>query len=85
MHTRSIRAVDMAKGAGVNAKVFRAALRREGLTWHSHNEPWTVLEGSAEHADMRRVLAGITARGMNNGRGPDGKIGGYGPRAADCT
>jgi hypothetical protein len=64
MHARSIRAVDMAKSAGVNAKVFRAALRREGLAWHSHNNPWTVLEGSDEHTDMRRVLASITRRTM---------------------
>lgn len=62
MHARSIRAVDMAKSVGVNAKVFRAALRRENLSWHSHNEPWTVLEGSGEHADMRRVLVSITPR-----------------------
>ena len=59
MHARSIRAVDMAKAAGVDPKTFRAALRREGLRWHAHNEPWTVLEGSTEHADLRRVLAGI--------------------------
>lgn len=50
-------AVEMAQSRGIDPKRFRAALRRAGLTWHSHNGRWEVSIGSPEHADMVRVLA----------------------------
>ena len=49
-------AVEMARPRGIDPKRFRAALRGAGLQWHSHNGRWEVRIGSAEHADMMRVL-----------------------------
>lgn len=49
-------AVEMARSRGIDPKRFRAALRGAGLQWHSHNGRWEVRIGSAEHADMTRVL-----------------------------
>lgn len=51
-----ISAIEMAKAAGIDPKRFRAALRGAGPQWHSHNGRWEVRIGSAEHADMARVL-----------------------------
>jgi hypothetical protein len=59
---RMITAEEMAKEAGVNPKVFRAALRKEKFRWHIHNAPWCVREGSSEHRDMLRVLNGLNKR-----------------------
>jgi len=50
-------AAEMASLRGIDPKRFRAALRRAGLPWHSHNGRWEVSVGSAEHQDLVRVLA----------------------------
>ena len=50
-------AADMARLRGIDPKRFRAALRRAGLQWHSHNGRWEVRVGSPEHCDLVRVLA----------------------------
>jgi uncharacterized protein YecT (DUF1311 family) len=42
------------------AKRFRAALRKENFAWHKHNDRWTVVIGSFEHAAMERVLREIS-------------------------
>jgi len=54
------RAVDMAKQACIDPKKFRAALRKEKFAWHKHNDRWTVVIGSLEHAAMERVLREIS-------------------------
>ena len=56
-----VTAAEMARLKSVDPKVFRAALRRENLAWHSHNGSWTFIAGSPEHADLVRVLASISA------------------------
>jgi 3-hydroxyisobutyrate dehydrogenase-like beta-hydroxyacid dehydrogenase len=55
------RAVDMAKQVGIDPKRFRAALRKENFAWHKHNDRWTVVIGSFEHAAMERVLREISS------------------------
>ena len=52
-----VRAVDIARGAKVDPKRLRHALRQEGLPWHAHGAFWTVRRDSSEHRDMLRVLA----------------------------
>lgn len=52
-------AVQMAREAGVAPKLFREALRKADLKWHSHNARWEVWAGSAEHRDMQTVLERI--------------------------
>lgn len=52
-------AVAMAKGADVNPKTFRAALRAERFAWHVHGSRWQVTKGSLEHQDMMRVLKSL--------------------------
>jgi hypothetical protein len=49
-------AVAMAKGVGVDPKVFRQALREEKFPWHSHNERWKVEVGSEQQEAMEHVL-----------------------------
>ena len=39
----------------LNAKSFRAALRREAFAWHRHGERWLVSPGSAEQRAMIAV------------------------------
>jgi hypothetical protein len=51
----------MAKQVGIDPKRFRAALRKENFEWHKHNDPWTVVIGSIEHAAMERVLREISS------------------------
>jgi len=51
-----ITATEMAIKADIDPKRFRQALRNEQLPWHVHNARWTVLRGSKEHSDMKRVL-----------------------------
>ena len=58
-------AVDMALARDIDPKRFRAALRRAGLPWHSHNGRWEVDVGSSEHADMLRVLATLSGIGAS--------------------
>lgn len=60
-----ITAADMARTKRVDPKRFRAALRIANLSWHRHDQPWTVERGSAEHLQMQAVLAQLT-----NGRAP---------------
>jgi phage antirepressor YoqD-like protein len=55
------RAVDMAKQVGIDPKRLRAALRKENFVWHKHNDRWTVVIGSFEHAAMERVLREISS------------------------
>lgn len=54
-------AVEMARAAGIDPKRFRSALRRACLRWHAHNGSWEVQIGSAQHADMQRVLDTLTS------------------------
>jgi hypothetical protein len=61
-------AVEMANRAGVDAKAFRYALRKEKFPWHSHNDRWTVENGSERHAAMERVLRRLQGlRGVGDG------------------
>jgi len=55
-------AIAMAKAAGIDPKAFRSALRTACLSWHMHGARWLVTKGSAEHEDMKRVLAAISPR-----------------------
>ena len=63
-------AADMARLRGIDPKRFRAALRRVGLPWHSHDGRWEVRVGSPEHCDLVRVLATLEATfiGLSVGR-----------------
>lgn len=49
-------AVAMAESADIDPKHFRSELRKRAFSWHAHNERWTVIIGSPEHAEMQRVL-----------------------------
>ena len=51
----------MARAAGIDPKRFRSALRKACLRWHAHNGAWEVQNGSAQHADMQRVLDTLTS------------------------
>jgi hypothetical protein len=55
-------AVEMAKSAGINSKVFRQALREKKFPWHVHNDYWTVEVGSGRHSAMERVLKDVTRK-----------------------
>jgi hypothetical protein len=61
-----VTAVEMAEEAGVNPKVFRAALRKEYFRWHLRDARWTVEKDSLEHEDMRRVLQSLIDRSMRS-------------------
>lgn len=39
----------------LNAKSYRAALRRAAFTWHQPNQSWTVSPGSSEQSDMLQI------------------------------
>jgi hypothetical protein len=54
-------AVEMARAAGIDPKRFRSALRKACLRWHAHTGSWEVQVGSAQHADMQRVLDTLTS------------------------
>jgi hypothetical protein len=59
-----VTAVEMAKEADISSKSFRAALRKEGFSWHDHPyKRWAVAFNSPEHEDMRRVLVKLTVYG----------------------
>jgi hypothetical protein len=62
MYAIMITAVEMAKEAGVNPKVFQAALRRQHFRRHFRDSHWTVEKDSLEHEDMRRVLQSLIDR-----------------------
>lgn len=53
-------AADMARAAGVDPKIYRAALRRADLYWHAEGAAWTVLIGSDRHKEMEAVLGRLT-------------------------
>lgn len=40
---------------GLDAKSYRARLRREALAWHAPGERWIVSPGSPEQHDMLRL------------------------------
>lgn len=52
-----ITAVEMAKNAGVSAKLFRRALRAENFGWHHYYARWTVARDGREFQQMRMVLS----------------------------
>jgi hypothetical protein len=54
-------AAEMARAHGIDPKRFRAALRRAGFGWHSHNERWEVCISSPEHRNMQHILATLAA------------------------
>jgi hypothetical protein len=56
MGAATVRAIEMAKQAGIDPKVFRSALRKAGLCWHGHYDRWEVPQGSVEHVKMQEVL-----------------------------
>lgn len=58
-------AAEMARLRGIDPRRFRAALRRAGLQWHSHNGRWEVRVGSPEHQDLVRVLATLGVASTN--------------------
>jgi hypothetical protein len=55
-------AVEMAKRAGIDAKIFRQALREKKFPWHVHNDYWTVEVGSRRHSAMEGVLQDVIRR-----------------------
>ena len=65
MSDQLITAVEMANANGIDPKRFRAALRAEGLGWHSHNGRWEVMRGSSQHADMENVMARLCGEPSN--------------------
>jgi hypothetical protein len=58
----TITAEEMARDAGIDAKLFRSELRKADFSWHQHNERWEVLRGSPEHQAMKAVLGEILRR-----------------------
>jgi hypothetical protein len=63
MSERLITAVEMARQASEDHRMFRRHLRRAKFTWHELGERWTVREGSPQHKAMQSVLDGM--RGPN--------------------
>ena len=59
---RWVTAIELAKAAGVNPKVFRSALRKAGPGWHQRYERWRVPDGSREHQEMVDVLSCLMIR-----------------------
>lgn len=55
-------AVEMAKRARIDPKIFRQALREEKFPWHVHNDYWKVEVGSERHSAMERVLKDVTRK-----------------------
>jgi hypothetical protein len=66
MTAAMVTAVEMAKEAGVNPKVFQAALRKQHFRWHLRDARWTVEKDSLEHEEMRRVLQSLIDRRMRS-------------------
>ncbi len=58
-----INAADLARERGIDPKRFRAKLRQSGLSWHDHNDRWTVEHGSDRHHAIMAVLEGLTKGG----------------------
>jgi hypothetical protein len=55
-----ITAIEMARKAGIDPKLFREVLRDENFDWHKRHDRWTVEIGSGEHRAMQRVLSMIS-------------------------
>jgi hypothetical protein len=55
-----ITAIEIARKAGIDPKLFLAVLRDENFDWHGRNDRWTVKVGSEEHRAMQRVLSKIS-------------------------
>ena len=53
--SRLTTAETIAEAFGLNAKSYRAALRRESFEWHEYRTAWLVSPGSSEQRDMLRV------------------------------
>ena len=52
----------VAEAFGLNAKSYRAALRREAFRWHAIHDRWIVSPGSTEQADMLRIASEQASR-----------------------
>ena len=52
-----ITAIEMARKARIEQRLFREVLCDENFDWHRRNDRWTVEIGSAEHKAMQRVLS----------------------------
>ena len=53
----TIDAIEMARQARIDPKLYRKALRAANLAWHDQPyKRWTVTLGSSEHSDMQRIL-----------------------------
>ncbi|MGH2508999.1 MAG: hypothetical protein ACRDHZ_16580 [Ktedonobacteraceae bacterium] len=62
MESSHITAVEMAKDAGVDRRLFRSALRHAKLPWHHWYDRWAAPRGSERHKDMERVLLTLQRR-----------------------
>ena len=51
-----ITAIEMARKAKINPRLFCEVLRDENFDWHKHKDRWTVEMGSEQHRAMQRVL-----------------------------
>lgn len=51
-----ITAIEMARKARIDARLFSQVLRDENFDWHKRHDRWTVEIGSAEHKAMQPVL-----------------------------
>jgi hypothetical protein len=55
-------AIEMARQAGVDPKIFRRELRKQNFRWHIPNERWIVDIGSERHDAMKAVLRKLSTR-----------------------
>jgi hypothetical protein len=51
-----ITAIETARKARIDARLFSQVLRDENFDWHKRHDRWTVEIGSAEHKAMQPVL-----------------------------
>jgi hypothetical protein len=51
-----ITAIEMARKAKINPRLFFEVLRDENSDWHKHKDRWTDETGTEEHRAMQRVL-----------------------------
>jgi hypothetical protein len=52
-----ITAIEMARKARIDPKLFCEVLRDENFDWHKRHDRWTVEIGGEEHTAMQRVLS----------------------------
>jgi hypothetical protein len=55
-----ITAIEMARKARIDPRVFSQVLRDENFDWHKRHGRWTVEMCSAEHKALHRVLSLIS-------------------------